>query len=368
MKLAIDASSLLHPHTGVGTFTQELLRELSRRSNIEISIIAFGRKKPQWKSKTSLPNIRTIPGWLYTSRLRWLWPYLSIPRFEWLAGPTDVFHGPNYVVPPTKQAAIVVSVHDVGFEHRPPQCIPGALAYRKTVRDAILRGAWIHTDSEFVAEEVRSIYPVDKAKVVTISPGVRLCPPGPHPAPGPPYILALGTSDSRKNLDILVAAFTEVGTEYPELRLVHAGPEGDAAETLHRAIINSPHRDRIVQLGWVNAPAKAALIHEAAVVAYPSRYEGFGFVPLEAMLAGKPVVTTPVSSIPEVAGEAALYADVGDISGLANALLRALSDSKLRVELQHRGEQQAAKFTWEKSATAFLALYNQAATEKSAST
>ena len=285
------------------------------------------------------------------------------PPLEWFAGPADVVHGPNYLVPPTTRAATVVTVHDVSFEHGPPLCIAGAMFHRRSVRTAIRRGAWIHTVSEHVATEVCSIYGVDRQRVVTVPNGVRMPPAGPHPAPGAPYVLALGTADRRKGLTTLVAAFDSLAPTHGDLRLIHAGPDGDASGDLDEAIGRSPHRDRILRLHWVDDGARTALIEQAAAVAYPSLYEGFGLVPVEAMAAGRPVVTTPVSAIPEVSGDAAVYAAAGDADALADGLQRVLTDTSLAADLATRGRARAAGYTWERTAQGLTDLYSRAVSE-----
>ncbi len=360
IELAIDATALLAPRTGIGVFTAELLRELPTRCELDVSAFTIGRQNRGWLPHDVSDQIREVSSRLLDGRIRWLWDHLSVPRLEWFAGPADVVHGPNYLVPPTTRAATVVTVHDVGFEHRPPLCAPGSLGHRQSVRTAIGRGAWVHTPSDYVAGEVRSIYRVEDERVVAVPLGVRLPRAGPHPTPGSPYVLALGSSDRRKDLTTLVAAFDLLAVQHRDLRLVHAGPDGDAAEELAAAIGLSPHRDRIEQLGWVDDATRSALIRQAAVVAYPSRYEGFGLVPLEAMAAGRPVVTTPVSAIPEVSGDAALYAAVGDCDDLADTLQQALTDSALIADLGARGQAWVAGYTWERAADGLIDLYRRA--------
>ena len=211
-----------------------------------------------------------------------------------------------------------------------------------------------------MAAEVRDIYRVEPHRVVAVPLGVRLPPPGPHPAPGSDYVLALGSADRRKDLTTLVAAFDALATRHRDLRLIHAGPEGDASGELADLIDRSPHRDRILRLGWVDDGARSALIEQAAAVAYPSLYEGFGLVVLEAMAAGRPVVTTPVAAIPEVAGDAALYAEAGDADALADGLQRVLTDQQLAAELRARGRDRAAGFTWAGTADGLLNVYQRA--------
>ncbi len=363
MKLAVDGTSLLLPRTGIGVFTLEMLRALAARPDMQVS--AFNTS-PRGRGRGWLPSdigdgVHEVPGRMPTGGIRWLWDSLSVPRLEWFAGRADVVHGPNYRVPPTSRAAPVVSVHDVSFEHGPPIDGPAGRAHRRSVRAAVRAGAWVHTDSEHVAAEVRDIYRVEPHRVVAVPLGVRLPPQGPHPAPGAPYVLALGAADRRKDLTTLVAAFDALAPTDRDLRLIHAGPEGDASGELADLIDRSPHRDRILRLGWVDDGARAALIEQAAAVAYPSLYEGFGLVVLEAMAAGRPVVTTPVAAILEVAGDAALYADAGDADALAGGLQRVLSDQELSAELGTRGRDRAAAFTWERTADGLIDLYRLAA-------
>ena len=365
MKILVDTTALLPPRTGIGTFTTELVRELSTRPDIQLSALTYGRLRSHGLPSEVRGRVREVPGWLLPRRSRRLWSKFSIPRLEWFAGPIDVLHSPNYLVPPTNHAATVVSVHDIGFEHNPPMCVPGAIGHKHSVRSAIRKGAWIHTISQYVAEEVRSTYKIDEGKVMCVPPGVRLCKPTAHPKPGSPYILALGATDRRKDFTTLVTAFNRLALRHPDLRLIHAGPSGDQRDDFASAILKSPYRDRIVTLGWVSDGTRAALLLEASVVACPSRYEGFGFVPLEAMLVGSPVVTTAVSAIPEVVGDAALYALPKDPESLADALDIALTDTAKIYELKKRGQIQARKYTWQKAVDGLLLVYRNAMQEKS---
>ncbi|MCY4425245.1 MAG: glycosyltransferase family 1 protein [Acidimicrobiaceae bacterium] len=365
MKLAVDATALLLPRTGIGVFTSEVLRALAARPDTRVSAFntSWRGRGRRWLPDDAAAGIREVPGRLPTGRVRWLWEYLPVPPLEWFAGFADVVHGTNYAVPPTIRASTVVTVHDVSFEHGPPLCIEGAMFHRRSVRTAIRRGAWIHTVSNYVNEEVCSIFGVSPQRVVTVPNGVRLAPAGPHPAPGAPYVLALGTADRRKDLTTLVTAFDSLAADHRDLRLVHAGPDGDASDDVASAIDRSPHRDRIERLGWVDDGARAALIEQAAAVAYPSLYEGFGLVPLEAMAAGRPVVTTPVSAIPEVSGDAAVYAAAGDADALADGLHRVLTDTSLAEDLAARGRARAAGYTWERTADGLIDLYRRATGE-----
>jgi len=170
-------------------------------------------------------------------------------------------------------------------------------------------------------------------------------------------VLAVGTVEPRKDLPGLVEAFDLLAADDAELRLVIAGPDGWGADALTRVVAASPHRDRIVRLGWVDDAARAALVRGAAVFAFPSRYEGFGLPPLEAMAAGTPVVATAAGSLPEVLGDAALLADPESVDALATALAAVLTDAALRDRLVTAGRAQADRYSWASATQALVDCY-----------
>jgi glycosyltransferase involved in cell wall biosynthesis len=143
-----------------------------------------------------------------------------------------------------------------------------------------------------------------------------------------------------------------------------AGPDGWGAEAFAEAVAAARHRDRIVRVGYVSDPARAALLRAASVFAFPSRYEGFGLPPLEAMTAGVPVVATDAGSLPEVLGDAALLVPVGDDVALAAALGRALEDEAERERLVTAGLRRAAMYSWSRCAGGLVDLYRRAASSR----
>ena len=168
-------------------------------------------------------------------------------------------------------------------------------------------------------------------------------------------MLALGTSEPRKDLPGLVAAFDLLAPRHREVELHLVGPSGWGEAELQAAIAASPHRNRVRRLGWVRDVA--AEIAGAAVLAYPSRYEGFGLPPLEAMSLGVPVVATAVGSLPEVLGDAAELVAPARPDALAEALSMVLADSAMRSRLVAAGRARAAQFSWPASGAALVTLY-----------
>jgi glycosyltransferase involved in cell wall biosynthesis len=301
-----------------------------------------------------------------------LWERRDVPPVEWFIGAADVVHGTNFVVPPTRDAAAVVSVHDLTPLHHPELCNAATLAYPRLIRRALHRGAWVHADSAFVAAEVIDAFEADPDRVRAVSPGVpdlpaidaaraddalrRLLPPGTGR-----YCLAIGTAEPRKDLPGLVCAFDAVAARHPDVSLVLAGPPGWGEEKLEAAVAASRARAKIVRTGWVDALDLAALLGRATVLAYPSLYEGFGFPPLQAMRAQIPVVATSAGSLPEVLGDGALMVEPGDRDALAAALETCLSDGRTRGALVAAGAAWSARFSWQRCGDGLEALYRDAA-------
>jgi len=175
------------------------------------------------------------------------------------------------------------------------------------------------------------------------------------------YVLAVGTVEPRKDLPGLVAAFDRLAGDHDDVALVLAGTRGWGDDALERAVTASPWRRRIVRLGYVEDNDLDVIVAGASVLAYPSTYEGFGFVPLEAMAAGVAVVATDVGAIGEVVGDGALLVAPGDADALAGAIATLLDVDDVRVALIERGRVRATHFTWTACAQGLTDLYESAA-------
>ncbi|MBI1845025.1 MAG: glycosyltransferase family 4 protein [Actinobacteria bacterium] len=298
--------------------------------------------------------------------LRRLWTRFDIPPIEPWTGAIDVVHGTNFVVPPTRRAASLVTIHDLTCMRFPEMCTPDTLEYPALVRRALQRGAHVHAVSQFVADEVVELLGADPDQVHVVHHGL------PDVLGGDPhrgrtmvgakrYVLALGTVEPRKDLVTLVKAFHQIADADPDVHLAIAGPDGWGAEALTALISSSPHRSRIRRLGWVCDSDRAALLAGATIFAYPSRYEGFGFPPIEAMSVGVPVATTSAGALPEVLGDAALFVAPGSVDDLSDSLRRLLDDDELRGSLIERGTRRCAEYRWEACAAGLTAVYRSLA-------
>jgi glycosyltransferase involved in cell wall biosynthesis len=295
------------------------------------------------------------------------WARADLPTADRWVAPARVIHGTNYVTPPSRRAAGVVTVHDCSFERFPQLCSAEVRRSAGALRRAVQRGAWVHTPSHFVAEEAAEILGTDR--VVAVPHGVPRLALGAASVSGmvgdSPFILALGTLEPRKNMPRLVEAFGAVATAHPGLQLVLAGatgPDRPAVEAA-RAALGPALSRRIKVVGYVDDRMRAALYSRATVFAYPSIYEGFGFPVLEAMAAGTPVVAGAGGAVPEVAGDGAVLVDPLDTDAISAALTRVLVDEALRDELVRAGRRQAGRFSWRTAASGLAELYRRAAAD-----
>ncbi len=364
LTLAIDATPLLGPRTGIGTFVENLLGHLDP-TDVEVTAFSVTWRGRRLLHRAAPNGVRVVAPPLPARPLRTLWARLGGPPIEWFVGEADVVHGPNFVVPPARRAATVVSVADLTPVHWPELCTTPVRRYPELIQRAIDRGALVHAISDFVADEIREHFAIEPDRVATVHLGVAR-PTGTGGDPPPtdrPYVVATGTIEPRKNLPVLVAAFDRIAGAI-DLDLVIAGPDGWGVDELDAAISSSPHRRRIHRLPWIDDASRQRLVAEAAVLAYPSRYEGFGLPPLEAMALDTPVVAARAGAVPEIVGGAAILVEPGDVDGLAAALHDVLSDEARRAELVAAGRLRAADFDWGDCAAGLTALYRRAASDR----
>jgi glycosyltransferase involved in cell wall biosynthesis len=375
VRVALDATSLIGVRTGVGTFTRELLARLPGRPDLDVAAFAVTHRGSRALASDLPDGVAVARRWPMAARpLRWCWRRADSPPIEWWTGRIDVVHGPNFVVPPSRHGAEVVTVHDLTCVRFPEMCTADTLQVPDLLRRALARGAWVHTVSAFVAAEVVDAFGADPERVVAVpngSPAVvapdrrpALAARGRRRAGAERYVLSLGTLEPRKDLPSLVRAFDQLAASDPDLHLVLAGPDGWGAEAVAAAVAGAGAKARIRRLGWVADTDREALLTGAAVVAYPSRYEGFGLPPLEALAAGTPVVATEVGALPEVLVDGAEWAAPGDVDALAAALHTVLTDQARAERLVAAGARRVEAYSWDRTADALVELYRRAASAR----
>jgi glycosyltransferase involved in cell wall biosynthesis len=172
-------------------------------------------------------------------------------------------------------------------------------------------------------------------------------------------VVAIGTIEPRKDYPLLVSAFDGVAGAHPDVALVIAGGRGWGSEAVDDAVDASTVGHRIVRPGYLDGALADAVLAGAALLAYPSVYEGFGFPPLQAMSMGVPVVATAAGAVPEVVGDGALLVEPGDADALAGAIERVLGGGDAVDELVVRGRGRSRDFTWARCAEGLTGLYRE---------
>jgi glycosyltransferase involved in cell wall biosynthesis len=358
---------------GIGTYVRNLLRHLSRLDS-ETEYILFCRESDCGTVAELGANFRAIPE---VAKPYSISEQLRIPM-DLRREKIDLFHAPHYVLPPLTPCKSVVTIHDC-IHLRFPQYLPNRLGYAyawSSMWLATRRANRVLTVSEASKRDILRYYSIPDQRIDVIYNAIddRL---GEEPSPediervrdryqlNAPYVLYAGNIKPHKNLERLIEAFHTLRQD-PDLghvKLLIIGDEVSKYATLRRAVHRYKLHKYVRFFGFVPDKTLAVFYRLARVFVFPSLYEGFGFPPLEAMASGAPVITSNVSSLPEVVGDAALLIDPHDPKAIAEAMRRVLMDSDLREDLRQRGLRRVKEFSWERSVRRVREIYDEVLAE-----
>ena len=370
--IGIDFTAAYEQGGGIGRYVRELITALSKLDvTNQYSLFVSGAS-----SASSLPSFPPNYHWKLTGITpKWLariWyrAYLPLP-VELFTGRLDLFHATDFVLPPTLSSVpSLLTVHDLSFVRVPESASPSLKSYLDVVVPrSVHLSTHVLADSYATKEDLVDLYSVAESKITVllsgvdarffdaISSGSLMTTRSKYKIETFPYIFCVGTVQPRKNYTRLIQSLAQLHTQGIDIHLVIAGGKGWLENPIYKTITDTHMEDFVHFIGFVDDSDLPALYRNATCVAFPSLYEGFGLPILEGMASGVPVLTSNISSLPEVAGDAAIMVDPYDLDAITDGLQRLILDSGLRNTLIQKGLVRARQFTWEKSAQQLLGIY-----------
>jgi glycosyltransferase involved in cell wall biosynthesis len=373
LKIGIDYTAALKQSGGIGRYTRGLITTLAQLDATNHYRLLATRDAPP----VGLASFQAYPHFsqtIYPLPERWLtiaWHrfFLPIP-VEWFSGPLDLFHSPNFILPPTRHAKTLLTVHDLSFIRHPQGAVDSLRKWlNQVVPRSLERADHILADSMSTKNDLVELFSLSPNQITVVGAGVeaRFQPITDsltlntvrqrYNLPQK-FVLGLGTLEPRKNFTGLINAFSQSPVRETH-HLVIAGGKGWLYDDIFTAARISPVAERIHLIGFVRDEDLPALYSLAHLFAYPSHYEGFGIPVIEAMACGTPVICANNSCLPEVAGDSALQVTATDTIALAERLYQLATDSQLRQQAISAGFRQAQHFNWPAAAERLLKVYQR---------
>jgi glycosyltransferase involved in cell wall biosynthesis len=366
IRVAWDGQLAGRNQTGTGVYASQLLRHLRQSTSLEVRVLQGGYL-PLPLGGVAGRAIRTLTGMAWTHAAM----PVAVERLR-----ADVLHAPAFVAPLWGSCPLVVTIHDTIYRRFPEQYAGWWLTYMNLVMPRVVaRAAAVIVGSNHAKRDLVRDYGADPARVHVVYYGVdrqRFRPvTEPHRELSlgefgitREYVLHVGALVTRKNIPLLLEAVARLkgGGQWGKRQLVLAGrasPGMPGAEAIHAAVTRLGLTNEVVFVGHAPDSVLPTLYAGASVLAFPSRYEGFGFPLIEAMACGTPVVAAAGSSVSEVVGTAGRLVAGDDPGALACALHEVLGDQDMRERLRARGLQRAAEFTWERTAQQTADVYRE---------
>jgi glycosyltransferase involved in cell wall biosynthesis len=369
MRILVDYRPALRARTGVGEYIRQLVQAYTATHNDDLALFTSSWKDRPASTLGAELRASVVDRHVPVSVLNYLWHRLEWPPVEQLAGRVDVVHAAHPLLIPSRHAAQVVTIHDLFFLDHPervhdeirrdyPALAPAHARRADAVITSSMRTQRLIIERLGVAED-----------------RVYCCPPGAPAwnalgaAPNVPsngYALLLGTLEARKNVGVILDAFTRLSQSANTPRLMIAGSATpDATEWLAR-IAQPPLRSVVEYVGYVPDERREALFAGARMLLLPSLDEGFGLTALEAMSAGVPLVASNRGSLPEVVGSGGLLLEPDNVDAWASAIDRAMHDDGWARELGCAGLDRAKSFTWQGTAARLAQAYRDAVARREA--
>lgn len=371
MRIGIDYTPAALQGAGIGRYTRGLVDALLPLLGGDDRVVLFVPRgelpfaRKEWPVQVQFCRL-PLPERYQTI----LWHRLRLPLpVELWSGQLDLFHAPNFLLPPTRTGKRLLTIHDLAFLVTPQYAYPPLQRFlSRAVPRSLATADHILADSQASKEDTVRLFGIAPERVTVVGAGVeaRFRPLSAEQCLEVrqkyqlnwPFVLSLSTLEPRKNFDSLIRAFAAAKRKagFPH-HLVIGGGKGWLYESIFNEVKHQQAESFVHFLGFVSDSDLPALYNLADLFAFPSHYEGFGIPVLEAMACATAVVCSDTSSLPEIAGDAALLVPTDNEPALIAALAHLLTDPDSRHRLALRGPQQAAHFTWDAAARRLLEVY-----------
>jgi glycosyltransferase involved in cell wall biosynthesis len=363
MRILVDYRPALRARTGVGEYIHRLVQAYTATHRDDVTVFTSSWKDRPAAGLAGDLGVRVVDRQIPVAVLNYLWHRAEWPPVETLAGAIDVVHAAHPLLIPSRRAAQVITIHDLFFlEH--PDRVRGEIArdYPALAPAHARRADAVITSSRHTQQMItgRLGVPADH---------VYCCPPGaptwktlghsPH-VPSRGYVLLLGTLEARKNVGVVLDAFSRLAPGASTARLVLAGSATPDADEWLARVSQPPLKGRVEYVGYVGDDRREGLFAGARALVLPSLDEGFGLTALEAMSAGVPVLASNRGSLPEVVGAGGLLLDPNDVDTWASAIELVTTDDAWARDLACAGLERAKTFTWDAAAERLAQAYREA--------
>lgn len=371
LTISLDATALRLNPSGIGYYVYNLIEalyQLQSSENFQLNLFYQPSVKNWLRGNLSAseqlqnyPHTHCLPIPTTLSNLLTKFPNPALAYFEKYLQYPDIIHGTDHIVYPCQKSFKVMTIHDLTFIKYPEYVPLIVKTYTERIKRCLKWTDLIITMAETTKEDIvhylqvnpHKIWVIPLASRYSIQENLKT-----SPTDEQPYILFVGTFEPRKNIKTLVLAFDYLKKKFDlPHRLVLIGKKGWGYESILKCIENSAYKKDIYHLNYLADELVAQFYQQAEVFVYPSFYEGFGLPVLEAMNLGTPVITSNVSSLPEVVDSAAITINPQDFIELAEAIFKVLSNDDLRKQLILDGRVRAQSFSWEKTAKQTLEAY-----------
>jgi len=358
MRVAINVAVVSGQLTGVGYYTLSLVRALARVCD-DVEWVLLGAD-PAVDLIPVRENIQIVGAeGLANGARRAAWQQWALPRLA-VRAQAQLLHCPDYSRPVYCPIPVVNTIHDLSFYSSSPAFLaPGDRLWKGALAHlAVKQSARLIAVSEFVRVQILERFRIEPSRVVTVHEAGAELPDQPRESAKEPFLLFVGTLETRKNLITLIDAFISLRASGQIVhRLVLVGKNGWGSEDIRAAIASSPFRHDIEVRGYASREEVLRLYRSTDLFVYPSLYEGFGLPLLEAMTCGAPVVCSRVASLHEVAGDAAEFFDPRNAQDLAAAIQRVLRSPELQQKLRSKGKERVKQFSWDECARRHCAVF-----------